>query len=225
MFNTLSQFYNSKEWKSFRENLIFERTNKDNGVLYCEYSKKPLINKFDIVLHHKQPLTSANVNDYDISLNPKNILIVSQQAHNEIHSRFGHSTEKKVFVVAGAPCSGKSTFIDKIKGNSDLIVDIDLIWHSLTGKMYYKPNALKTPLFAIRDKLYEIVRTRAGNWEKAYITTTERSQGALDRLVDRLGAELIEIDTPKEDCLKRLYKAPNGRNIKLWEQYIANYFD
>ena len=76
MFTTLAQFYNSQEWRQLRQMLIAERTNKDDGVLYCQHSGKPLINSFDIVAHHIQPLTLQNVNDYNISLNPANILLV-----------------------------------------------------------------------------------------------------------------------------------------------------
>ena len=95
MFNSLSEFYNSKEWRAFRLRLIAERTNKEDGILYDEYSGKPLVNSYDIVLHHIQPLTMQNVNDFSISLNPANIQIVSHRSHNEIHKRFGFCAERK----------------------------------------------------------------------------------------------------------------------------------
>ena len=162
MFQTLPQFYNSPEWKNFRTIVINERTNKADGVLYDEFSGKPLLKAYDIVLHHKTPLTLQNVNDFSVSLNPENIMIVSQRSHNEIHKRFGFCAERKVYFVYGAPCSGKTTFVNGIKGNSDIVIDIDNIWQCLTaGKRYEKPNALKTNVFAVRDLLYDQVKTRA----------------------------------------------------------------
>lgn len=89
MFQTLSQFYNSDIWRNFRAALIEQRTNKADGIIYDEFNGQPLINAYDIVLHHKTPLTLQNVNDYNISLNPENIMIVSQKSHNEIHARSG----------------------------------------------------------------------------------------------------------------------------------------
>ena len=170
MFNSLPQFYNSSEWRGVRAQIIEDRTNKADGVLYCEYSGKPLVKAYDIVAHHKVPLTMENVNDYNISLNPDNIMIVSQNAHNEIHSRFGYTSERKVYLVYGAPLSGKTTFVKNVKGNSDLVVDIDNIWQALTGgKRYVKPNALKANVFAVRDCLLDMIRTRAGKWERAFI--------------------------------------------------------
>lgn len=225
MFTSLSQFYSSQEWRQLRQMLIAERTNKDDGILYCQHSGKPLLHSFDIVAHHIKPLTLQNVNDYAISLNPENILLVSQQAHNEIHARFGYCTQRKVYIVHGAPCSGKSSFVDSIKGNSDLIVDIDNLWQAVAGKRYYKPNALKANVFAMRDALLETVKTRAGNWERCYIVTGLPYRAERDRMRDVYGAELIHIDTDMETCLQRL-QADDSRMeyADEWRKYIADYF-
>ena len=132
MFTSLPHFYNSDIWRTFRLQLIHERTN-ENGDLLSEYSGKPIVKAYDIVLHHKTPLTMANVNDFNISLNADNIMIVTQKEHNEIHARFGYVAQRKVYYVYGAPCSGKTTFVNSVKGNSDLIVDMDNIWQCITG--------------------------------------------------------------------------------------------
>jgi len=205
--------------------LIAERTNKDDGILYCQHSGKPLINSFDIVAHHIQPLTLQNVNDYNISLNPANILLVSQQAHNEIHARFGYGSQRKVYIVHGAPCSGKTSFVDSIKGNSDLIVDIDNIWEAVTGKRYYKPNALKANVFAMRDALLETVKTRAGNWERCFIIEGLPFKAERERKSVIFGAELIHIDTDEQTCLARLQADERRREyVADWRKYIADYF-
>lgn len=228
MFNSLPQFYNSKEWREFRAWLINERTNKEDGVLYDEHNGKPLLKAYDIVLHHIKPLTTQNVNDASISLNPENILIVSQQSHNEIHKRFGYCTERKVYLVYGAPCSGKTTFVKNIKGNSDLVVDMDNIWQCITGgARYEKPNALKANAFAVRDCLLEMVRTRAGKWERAYIITGAASKGDRERQIALYGAESIFIDTDKETCLKRLYGDSERTEAQRteWVRFIENWFN
>lgn len=228
MFTSLAQFYNSDEWRKFRLLLIAERTNKEDGILYCEHSGKPLINSYDIVLHHITPLTLQNVNDYSISLNPANIMIVSQRSHNEIHKRFGYCTERKVYLVYGSPCSGKTTFVNSIKGNSDLIIDMDNIWQCITGgARYEKPNALKTNAFIVRDALYDSVKTRAGKWERAFIIAGMPIKSDRERLINALGAEPIFIDTDKETCLKRLAtdKTRTQAQRQEWEQYINKWFE
>lgn len=225
MFNSLSAFYNSKEWRTFREMLIQQRTNPADGVLYDEYSGKPLVRAYDIVLHHIKPLTLQNVNDFSISLNPENIMIVSQKSHNEIHSRFGYCTERKVYYVYGAPCSGKNTFVNSVKGNSDIIVDVDLLWSAITGgEMYKKPAALKTNAFQLRDCLMDMIKTRAGKWEKAYVIAGGARKGERMRQIEALGAEPVYIDTDKETCLKRL-ASDKKRDFDEWSKYINNWFE
>lgn len=228
MFTSLSQFYNSNEWRKFRSAIINERTSKEDGVLYDELDGQPLTKAYDIVLHHKKPLTMQNVNDYSISLNPTNIMVVSQRSHNEIHGRFGYCTQRKVYYVYGAPCSGKTTFVKNIKGNSDIVVDMDSIWQCITGGgRYEKPNALKTNAFMIRDCLYEAIKTRAGKWERAYIITGGAVKSIREREIEAFGAEPILIDTDKATCLKRLYNddTRTATQKKEWEVYIEKWFE
>lgn len=222
MFTSLAQFYNSDLWKDFRSMVIIERTK--GGVLLDEFSGEVITNAYDIVVHHIKPLTLANVNDYSISLNPDNVKIVTHKSHNKIHKRFGYIAERKVYIVWGAPCSGKTTFVNSIKGNSDLVCDMDNIWQCLTGgERYFKPNALKTNAFIIRDALYDSIQTRAGKWERAFVITGKRDE----RLRDRLGAEEIHIDTDKATCIERLNNDCNrsAEQKTLWQGYIENYFE
>lgn len=227
MLITLSEFYTSDLWRKFRKNLILERINKSDGLIYDEFSGKPILNTYDIVLHHIQPLTMQNVNDFTISLNPDNIMIVTHKSHNEIHKRFGYCTQRKVYYVYGAPCSGKNTFVNESKGNSDIIVDIDNIWECITGgERYYKPQALKTNAFIMRDCLLDMVKTRAGKWERAWIIEGGARKADRERRIKSLGAEPIFIDTDKETCLSRL--ANDEKRIKYvdeWTTYIEQYFN
>ena len=227
MFTTLSEFYTSDLWRKFRKNLILERINKSDGLIYDEFSGKPILNTYDIVLHHIQPLTMQNVNDFTISLNPDNIMIVTHKSHNEIHKRFGYCTQRKVYYIYGAPCSGKNTFVNESKGNSDIIVDIDNIWECITGgERYYKPQALKTNAFIMRDCLLDMVKTRAGKWERAWIIEGGARKAERERRIKSLGAEPIFIDTDKETCLNRL--ANDEKRIKYvdeWQGYIEQYFN
>ena len=228
MFTTLSQFYNSDEWRKLRKQIINDRTNKDDGILYDEYNGQPLVKAYDIVLHHKKPLTMQNVNDYSVSLNAENIMILSQKSHNEIHARFGNTAQRKVYYVYGAPCSGKTTFVNNVKGNSDFIIDIDNIWQSITGgERYEKPNALKQIAFAVRDTMLDAVKRRVGNWERAYIIEGNASKARIRDVVAFYGAEVIHIDTDKQTCLKRLANDKNrtAEQKKQWTEYINRYFD
>jgi hypothetical protein len=116
---TLSNFYRSKEWESLRSQLRIERVN-DDGDIICHYCHKPIIKAYDCIAHHVVPLTESNVNDYSISLNPDNLVLVHHNCHNKIHSK-GFKC-KRVYIVYGSPCSGKSYYVDSVAGDNDLKV-------------------------------------------------------------------------------------------------------
>lgn len=227
LFTSLAQFYTSDEWRGLRAALIFERTNPKDGILYCEECGEPIINLYECIGHHCNiELTLQNVNDYSISLNPDNVKLVHLRCHNAIHARFGFTALKKVYYVWGAPCSGKSTFVRDNKGNSDLVVDIDLLWQAITGgALYEKPDALKTPVFALRDSLLDVVKTRAGKWERAWIIEGGARKGDRTRRIAALGAEDIFINTDKETCLMRLASDERRVNVRQqWRGFIDEWF-
>lgn len=226
LFTSLAQFYTSDEWRGLRAALIFERTNPKDGVLYCEECGEPIHNLYACIGHHTQELTMQNVNDYSISLNPEKIKLVHMKCHNAIHARFGFMAYKKVYYVYGAPCSGKSTFVRENKGNSDLVVDIDLLWQAITGgALYDKPDALKTPVFALRDSLLDIVKTRSGKWERAWVIEGGARKGDRERRIAMLGAEDIFINTDKESCLMRLASDEKRVDVQdQWRKYIDEWF-
>lgn len=231
MFNSLAAFYNSDIWRKFRADLIERRRSKEDGIVYCEHSGAAIINEFDIIAHHKTPLTMQNVNDVSISLNPENIMLVTHKAHNEIHSRFGHCTQRKVYYVYGAPCSGKTTYVNSVKGNSDLVVDVDNIWQCITGgARYEKPNALKYNMFEVRKCLLDMIKNRfprVGGWERAYVIDGGAVRTKRENLIKELGAEVVFIDTDKETCLRRLANDTNRTATQKteWEKYINTWFD
>lgn len=227
MWESLAAFYNSDEWRAVRADVIEKRKQSD-GIVYCEYSGEPLINSYEIIAHHKTPLTLQNVNDFSVSLNPTNIMLVSHKAHNEIHNRFGHSAGRKVYYVYGAPCSGKTTFVNSVKGNSDIICDIDNIWQCITGgARYEKPNALKTNVFEVQRCILDMIKKRAGNWERAYIIDGGAAKTPRNNRINDLGAEPIFINTDRETCLKRLATDKNRTQAQRveWQKYIDKWFN
>ena len=227
MFTSLEQFYISDIWKAARAKIIDDRKDKE-GFIHCEHSGVILNNSYEIVAHHKIPLTLDNVNDYSISLNPSNIMLVSHKAHNEIHKRFGYSTGRKVYYVYGAPCSGKTTFVNSIKGNSDIVCDIDNIWQCITGGARYdKPNALKTNAFELQRCMFDMIKKRFGNWERAFIIDGGAAKTPRNNRINDLGAEPIFIDTDKETCLKRLANDKNRTQAQKadWQNYIEKWFN
>lgn len=224
MFNDLFSFYHSKEWAKFRQNVIAERMH-DDGFVYDEVTEKPITRAYDIILHHKIELTEENVNDYDISLNPQNIMIVSHKTHNYLHNKLGHSN-REVFLVYGAPLSGKSTWVKESMSPGDLVIDIDSIWQCVSNlSRYEKPARLKSVVFKVRDSLLDAVKYRLGKWNNAYVIGGYPLQSERERLIKELHAREVYIECSIEECLKRLQEAEDGRDKAEWERYIRAWFD
>ena len=221
-FNSLQDFYNSQEWANFRKIIIAERLD-ENGQTIDEVTGNPIYKAYDIILHHyKTELTEENVNDVNISLNPDNIQIVSHKTHNRIHDNFG-LRRRQVYIVYGAPLSGKSTWVKENACEGDLILDIDNIWQAVSGcDRYVKPNRLKSVVFKTRDCLLDIIKYRAGKWNNAYVIGGYALASERERLAQELGARLIYIECDKQTCLDRL--AADDKRGEEWKDYIEDWF-
>ena len=225
MFNNTFEFYRSKEWTQLLQILRTERTNED-GQIICEYCQKPIVRAYDMIGHHKEELTEENVNDYNVSLNPENIAFVHHRCHNFIHNKF-NSSMRKVYLVYGAPLSGKSEFVSENMAEGDLIVEMNRIWKCISGceKAYIKPKRLNAIAFRMRDNLLDAVKYRVGKWRNAYIVGGYPLQAERERLCRELGAEEIYIQASKEECLAKLESIDDGRDKDEWKAYIEDWFD
>ena len=217
----LETFYQSKEWLTFRLDVINQRT-QPNGFVYDEVTGKPIVRAYDIILHHRIELTDENVNDYNISLNPDNIMIVSHRTHNFIHDRMNTYRRQQVFIVYGPPLAGKSAWVLANKGAGDFIIDINNIWECISGTKDEKDNRLKGVAFKIRDTELEAVRFRLGRWNNAYIVGGFPLKTERDRLTKELGAREIFINETRDTCEQRAEQTHDPDSMK---RYIAEWFD
>lgn len=223
MFNNLYEFYRSKEWESFRKVVIAERV-KEDGFVYDEVTGKPIVKAYDIILHHKIELTEENIFDFSISLNPDNIMIVSHKTHNLIHNKLGYGM-REVFLIYGAPLSGKSSFVNENKLEGDMVIDMDSLWEAVSGcNRYVKPNRLKSVVFRLRDDLIDMVKYRFGKWSNAYVIGGYPLQSERERICKDLGAREILIEATEAECLERLQNDEDRKSIEGYENYIREWF-
>lgn len=222
---TLDNFYQSKEWRECVERIRALRVNEE-GLTICEYCNRPIVKKYDCIGHHKEELTEINVNDVEVSLNADNIMLVHHKCHNVIHDKLGYS-KRGIYIVYGAPLAGKHTYVESVKAESDLIIDIDNIYQCVSGcDRYVKSGRLKSVVFGVRDYLLDCIKYRRGKWNNAYIIGGYPLNSERERLAKELGAELIFIDTSVEECLKRLFELDSNdvRACNDWCTYIEDWF-
>lgn len=182
--------------------------------------------------HHKVELTLDNIDDVNVTLNPDNIEVLCHDCHNAAHKRFGYAVgAKRVYLVYGSPCAGKTTYVNSVATRNDLIVDLDKIHRAICiCGLYDKPDATKRVAFNVRDYLLDEVRTATPRrkWQDAYIIGTYPDRIDRDMFVQDYGAELVHIDTSKEECIKRAYQDIERSSIRdavigwinaYWERY------
>lgn len=108
---------------------------------------------------------------------------------------------KMIHVITGAPCSGKSTYVEQNAKEGDLRVDFDKIAECLGASASHSSSGL------VRKAAFE---ARKGAIEKAlenpqsesWIIHTFPTKEQIERYKDA-GAVFIEMDTDKETCLAR----------------------
>lgn len=225
---TLRSFYNSKMWRYKRLSLLMERRNKSDGILYCEHCGEPIIDPSDCAVHHIIPLTPSNVNDVEnISLNDNNLMVVhNNPCHNEIHERMEYKVKKVIFVW-GSVCSGKTSYVKKMAGRNDIVLDLDRIYQLISiNDKYNKPKTISGMALAIRQMMLEQIGLR-NMYGNAYVISSEPLLMKRERLIQKVNAdEVIYMECTIEECLNRLYEDEERQPyIKDQEKYIREFFN
>ena len=212
------KFYNSKEWRALRARLVVEANFR---CAHCgeEYLK----DSAQLVGHHIEELTPANVQDANVALNPANIEIICRRCHDKEHRRFEFGGGHNVYIVYGAPCAGKNSYVNQVSQRGDLIVDFNAIMQAISGCPYHL-NVLMKPALAVRDTLIEQIRLRNGYWHDAYIIGGYPRKLQREQLAQKLGAELIFVETTREQA-KLNAQISRGAQGQEWCGFVDRWFE
>lgn len=169
----LSNFYTSKSWQDFRKLYLAEKI-KEDGELIDEETGKPILEKGKATLHHIIPLTEDNVNDVNISLNPKNIKLVSSETHSLIHQKFTNNLKK--------------IYITKEEKNLNIKFDLVVSFEKLKLALGNSEN-IKFNIWKVYYNLIDQLFTCYGQWTTALVVCIDDLE--YKRLKKRLGAEEV----------------------------------
>lgn len=135
--------------------------------------------------------------------------------------RKGDSKRVRRYVVAGAPCSGKSTFVREHARPGDLIYDYDDVHRVLSGRAPHDHDpAIRPFVLAARDGIYGELERRSE--QAAWVITSTRRTSDLAKLRDRLGAEVILLAIEREEAHRR---CDADQRPEAWHEYIDRWFD
>jgi HK97 family phage prohead protease len=130
----------------------------------------------------------------------------------------------KVFVVHGAPASGKTSYVMQHKGDNDVVFDFDKVMSALSG---LPPHQKNENLISYCTDIRSLIIKRAlrsPKVDRTWIITTNIGDEMKGQLSD-IPVEYIHVDTPKEECLKRIEEDPDRQPVaKELREAVERYF-
>lgn len=212
----MKSFKYDKKWKRKAEAI-----RKRDGYI-CQICKRQGKVTDGTLVHHIKPVDSFP----HLAFNNDNLITICNDCHEKLHDRTsgkltaaGQAVKKwkgqtvKVVNVHGAPCSGKTSWVEKVAERNDIIFDYDKLAKAMTvNEMHDNNPALIDLLLQYRALLLHELTTN-NSFNTAYIISIY----PID-LQDFYNAEYLHIRTKKEICLQR---AKNEKQKKLIEKYFS----
>ena len=113
---------------------------------------------------------------------------------------------REVFIINGAPGSGKTTWALQKMAPGDLLVDVDYLCAALCGTaaLYTDHEPVLNLALDLSERLYDVIEKRHGKWNRAFVVTASSDMQKVDALVNRLGGQLIQMDTTLDQCISNI---------------------
>lgn len=124
--------------------------------------------------------------------------------------------QSAITIVYGPPCAGKSTYVDKVSGAGDVVVDYDILARALGSTVAHGVSgSIRSVAFAVRETAIFLILK--GLDDPAFIIHTNPTT---DKISDykKAGATFVLVDPGLEECLSRAENRPaNTREaIEAW---------
>lgn len=247
-------FYHSKEWQACREAYVQKRIKEDGGrcercgavigheVHHIEPITLATITDPRVTLNHDN--LQLLCRDCHFAVHRAMILAAHQQdapVHvlqrgcyvdddGQLHNQARH-------IVNGAPGSGRHEYVARHRHPLDLVVDLDALRYATGWTGNRKDNNLLAFSIRLRDWIYEQIEEQAHQQDtqaegqdidcrNVWIIIAEPNKGKRQELAERLGADLIEMNSTPEDCRERI-RRERRRNetfeIALSEKFFERY--
>jgi hypothetical protein len=124
------------------------------------------------------------------------------------------------YIVAGAPCSGKSSFVRSHRRDGELIYDYDTLHQALSGRGSHEHDPdIRPYVLAARDSIFDELEVH--RMQNAWIITSTRKNDELLSLRDRFEADVIFLAVDQSEAHRR---CDVDQRPAEWHDYIDNWF-
>lgn len=129
-----------------------------------------------------------------------------------------------VTVVCGPPGAGKSTYVkDRMKWG-DLVLDLDELYRALSGlPQHDHPDCLVPFALAARDAIINKL-AEPSDVRHAWIIMGGAKRAERNEVRETLKAEIIILEVPTEECLRRIMQDPTRRDCRLWQPIVERWW-
>ena len=130
-----------------------------------------------------------------------------------------------VTIVAGPPGAGKTSYVAERAKWGDLIVDVDALYHALSGLAWYeKPEVLLPFVCEARDAVLARL-SRESEVRHAWIITAQADKDKLYSLRDTLGAGLIVLEVDALECIRRISRDERRADrVQQWRELVYSWW-
>lgn len=215
-----NNLYNLKAWKLLRLE-VFIRDQyicKICGKVAHTNHKHPHAAIADHIVPHK--------GDKALFFDIDNIQTVGKSCHDSIkqsmekgsvfHPVWLEPSAIPLEIVCGAPCSGKTTYVNKHKKPCDVVIDLDDIRHQVTGVRHGETLDDLNLIIRKRNKLLSSLSRM--NTGKAFFIVGAPTQAERLWWQSKLGGNIVLIEETISTCIARASKSGDWRvnAVKKW---------
>jgi predicted kinase len=179
------------------------------------------------MVHHIEPIDRRP----DLRLDKGNLLSLCWSCHEAIHGRRHPFALRKlcmadITIVCGPPGSGKSSYVRRQAEPGELVWDQDEVLRCIGGYSHRvnAPHLIEFAL-AMRKAVFEKLKrpTRVG---RAWVIVGGANREERARLVQELGARVVMLALPAEECMARIRGDENraGTSMAEWEEAVQRWW-
>ncbi|MEV4173996.1 AAA family ATPase [Nonomuraea sp. NPDC049709] len=127
-----------------------------------------------------------------------------------------------VTLVAGPPCSGKSSYVREHALASDLVVDYDRLAAALRvdGEMYAHLDSHRPFVAEARDAVLDRVILGNHGVRRVWVMATAAKRAVRESYRRRYAADVVVVWAPEEVCLRRAM----GERPQAWWGHVRGWF-
>ena len=211
-----ARLYRTQRWKSMRIKVL-----QANPL--CVHCKIAIATQVDHIISHK--------GDYNLFYSFNNLQSLCHQCHSnktyretlgykgiEYNPKNLKPSKIPLHIIAGAPGSGKTTYVYKNCKNNALIIDLDIIIQHITGTMY--PSNVEQCLYGaieIRNRMIRALHTNTTHSE-AWLVITAPTIKQRNIFSGLNPCEVIIMETHIDVCLQRIQD--DERRIHLRHKHV-----